>query len=183
MHAVNGVKTVLAPKTRLQRALFLFGALFFLVSTIGLTILITNNKAIAPNAICYAPYPDLMAGKSQYVTGGGNPTDCTLTLEKADTPEKRQQGLSGRKDIVANTGVLFVFDSPGRQCMWMKDMNFNIDIIWLSSEKEIIHIEENVSPKTFPQSFCGAEPALYVLEVKAGVANATGFHIGDHLNL
>lgn len=159
------------------------GGLFFLLIAIGCAVLFVNHNGSNAVPICYAPYPDLNAGKSQYVTGGGKPTNCTLTLEKADTEDKRTKGLSGRKDMAANTGMLFVFDKAGTQCIWMNDMNFNIDILWLDENKKIIHIERDISPDTYPNNFCGSEPARYVIELKAGVAQTTAFQIGQQLNL
>lgn len=49
----------------------------------------------------------------------------------ADTPQKRQQGLSGREKLLPNTGMFFKFDTLEQQGIWMKDMNFSIDILWL----------------------------------------------------
>lgn len=165
-----------------KKLLSIAAALFFLLSAVGLSVLMVSDNTPSNDAVCYKPYPDLMAGKASYLTGG-KPTKCTLILEKADNPEKRAKGLSGRKNLPANIGMLFIFDRPGKQCMWMKDMNFNIDMVWLDRDKQIIHIEEGVSPSTFPKSFCGADLAQYVIEVKAGVAEATNFRVGERIDL
>ena len=66
----------------------------------------------------------------------------------ADTPESREQGLSGRPGLAANEGMLFVFPKDGRYAFWMKDMQFAIDITWISYSKEIVDIRESVGPES-----------------------------------
>jgi hypothetical protein len=95
------------------------------------------------------------------------------------TPEERQMGLSGRTNLPANTGMLFVFETPGTYGFWMKDMLFSIDMVWISADKRIIHIEKSVSPDTFPKAFSPKDPALYVLEVKAGFSDKNNIKVGD----
>jgi len=102
--------------------------------------------------------------------------DTSIKVEVADTPETRVQGLSGKKRLVDNTGMLFVFDSPARYGFWMKDMNFAIDIVWIDEKFHIIGIEREVSPETFPQIFYPPQAVKYVLELPAGAANR--YHIG-----
>ncbi len=94
--------------------------------------------------------------------------DKTILVEIADTPEERAQGLSGRAGLPAGHGVLFVFDSHGLYGFWMKEMNFSIDIIWLSEEFQVIDIARSVSPNTFPHVFYPPRPVKYVLETNPG---------------
>lgn len=103
-------------------------------------------------------------------------------LEIANDAAARTKGLSGRSCIPNDTGLLFVFDTPGIYPFWMKDMKFAIDIVWLDIDKKVVHIEKNVEPSTYPRTFSSTEPAVYVLEVKAGEPMRTGMMIGDVLN-
>lgn len=105
--------------------------------------------------------------------------DVVLDVEIADTLSSRIQGLSGRTALSANTGLLFVFNKAGIHGFWMKDMLFPIDIIWINAEKKIVHIEENVLPSSYPKAFKPNEPALYVLEVSAGVSQLWNIQLGD----
>lgn len=106
-----------------------------------------------------------------------------IELEVADTNEERAKGLSGRENMPSNKGMLFKFDSPGKKCIWMKDMNFSIDIIWLNSDKSITHIEKDVSPNTYPKSFCPSNDSQYVIELNSGVSDAAELRVGQKLNL
>ena len=104
-------------------------------------------------------------------------------LEVADTELAREQGLGGRQPLSRDSGMLFVFESSGTHCFWMKDMRFSIDMLWINAGKKVTHIEKSVSPSTYPYSFCPTEPSLYVLEVPAGTAAATDVQVGDQIRL
>lgn len=106
-----------------------------------------------------------------------------LTLEIAETPDERRQGLSDRSSLGALDGMLFVFAEEGRHSMWMKDMLFSLDIIWIDDERRVVFIEEYVSPETYPRTFASPEPARYVLEVDAGRASEEGWDLGSVLEL
>ena len=101
-------------------------------------------------------------------------------LELADTNEKRMKGLSGRAYWPGNQGMLFIFDQTEEQCFWMKDMKFNLDIVWADVQKKIIKVQENISPSTYPDSFC-ANNAKYVLEFNQGFASKYGLKAGTAL--
>ncbi len=95
--------------------------------------------------------------------------DALVMAEVASTPELRAQGLSGRASLTEGEAMLFVFEQEGSPGIWMKDMQFSIDILWADSEGTIITIKDNVSPDTYPQSFYpNRAEARYVLEVPAG---------------
>lgn len=104
-------------------------------------------------------------------------------LEKADTNESRIRGLSGREVLAENAGMLFVFDSDGEQCMWMKDTLISLDMIWLDSSKRVIKIEENITPDTFPTAFCPPSPARYVIELNQGEIKKNRILAGDTIDL
>lgn len=104
--------------------------------------------------------------------------DVNLYIELADTPEKRERGLSGRKELKSDRGVLFVFDEPGNYSFWMKDMNFPIDIIWISEDLKIVDIARSVKPESYPKTFEPRKPAKYVIEVNAGWSLKNGVQIG-----
>lgn len=103
----------------------------------------------------------------------------TYTIEVADTEAEREQGLSGRNSLPADTAMLFIFDQPGQQCFWMKDMQFSLDIIWLDAGRRVVHIEQNVSPSSYPDSFCPPKASQYVVELNAGQARQLGLKQGS----
>lgn len=107
--------------------------------------------------------------------------EACLKLELATTPQAHTQGLSGRASLPPDRAMLFVFGLQDRHCFWMKDMRFPLDIVWLNQDKQVVHIETDVRPETYPQTFCPSDEALYVLELNAGKAAAGNIVVGDTL--
>jgi len=103
----------------------------------------------------------------------------TVQASVADTLSEQIKGLSGTPYIPANVVKLFAFKASGEQSMWMKDMNYSLDMLWLSKEGKVIHIEENLSPDTYPKSFSSPKPAWYVVETKAGFVASSSIKLGD----
>lgn len=107
-----------------------------------------------------------------------------IEVEVAATPTAQFKGLSWRKSLEENKGMLFVFGSPSFYAFWMKDMMFPIDIIWIAGD-EIVDISRNLPParENFMPTYTPAEPANYVLEVNAGWADRHGIKIGDKVKI
>jgi uncharacterized membrane protein (UPF0127 family) len=90
-----------------------------------------------------------------------------------------KSGLSGRSSLSESSAMLFVFDiESDRYCFWMKDMKFDIDILWLDSKKRIVDAKYAASPSSYPEEFCPKSAARYVLELPAGQALKNGLIIG-----
>ena len=106
----------------------------------------------------------------------------TFTVEIADTPASHERGLSGHKPLLDNQGMFFIFDQPGINRFWMKDMLFSIDIIWISADMRVVGFEKSLSPLTYPQSFGPDLSSQYVLEVSAGQIEKLNIKIGDKVN-
>jgi uncharacterized membrane protein (UPF0127 family) len=107
---------------------------------------------------------------------------CTLGLEKVATEEGRKQGLSNRNSLPENRGMLLVFDYIGRQCIWMKDMKFSLDIMWVNAANNVIKLEQNIAPSTYPTEYCSSG-TLFVIELNAGAAARHGLTVGSHIDL
>lgn len=100
--------------------------------------------------------------------------DKTFDVTVVDTPEVLIRGLSGSDPLAENEGMLFVFDRDGTHPIWMKEMRFSLDIVWISRFGAIVHVERNVHPDTYPQAFASSRPARYVLEIPAGAGETMG---------
>ncbi len=106
-----------------------------------------------------------------------------LNLEVVWTQTDREKGLSGRRKLAGNTGMLFVFEKPRLYSFWMKGMNFPIDIIWLDGDGQVIYIKEKAEPSSYPQSYAPDSPAQMVLETNAGFVASAGIKIGDQAEI
>ena len=104
-----------------------------------------------------------------------------IDVEVADDDPKRQQGLSFRKNLPADKGMLFVFDEQKEHSFWMKDMFISIDIIWLNNHR-IVHIEHSVpppGPQERPGTINPGKKANFVLELAEGRAKELGLQVGQ----
>lgn len=111
-----------------------------------------------------------------------------INVEVVDTPEAREQGLSGRTGLKEGEGMLFVFDKPGRYGFWMKDMLFPIDMVWISENGTVVYVEQNISPDSYfkkkpPETFMNNANAKYVLELGANQAEKYGLFLGAKVTL
>jgi len=120
---------------------------------------------------------------------GGYRKDATIMIdsyavisERADTNEARQTGLSNRACIPEHTGMLFVFDKSDLHGIWMKDMNFVIDVLWLDSTKKVVHLEKYMPPDSYPAVYYPKDPALYVLELRSGSVDGENITVGQQLS-
>ena len=104
--------------------------------------------------------------------------DETFVVEVAQTEKERIQGLSGRNEM-PNDGMFFIFDKDGRHGIWMKDMQFPIDILWLGSDFAVVDFKENVLPNTYPEIFVPESPVRYVVEIPSGMLHRLGVQKGD----
>ena len=107
----------------------------------------------------------------------------SLTLEYALTPEARERGLGGRKSLPYNHGMLFAFPTSDYHGFWMKDTLVPLDLFWLNDQGQVVWIQKDVAPSSYPNVFKPVAPARYVLETLAGFARAHAIATGTPLLL
>lgn len=101
----------------------------------------------------------------------------------ADTEMLRAKGLSGQNSLGDNKGMLFVFTEPGLHGFWMKDMYFQIDIIWFDENYQIVDVWERALPDSYPKVFIPRLKAKFVLEVPAGFFSEHNLKIGNTIKI
>lgn len=106
----------------------------------------------------------------------------TFTVEVAKSSAEKEKGLSGRSSLPSNHGMYFPFDSADYYSFWMKDMQFPIDIIYISHGK-VVTIFANVKPAVNPSTTVvkPKQPADAVLELHAGSAKTYSIKEGDSI--
>ncbi len=109
-----------------------------------------------------------------------------LMAEIVQTPEAMQQGLSERTSMQDNEGMLFDLGSTKKiPAFWMKDMKFNLGLIWIA-EGKIIGITSNVPAPTGSgqlPTYRPPAPVNQVLEVNAGWTEKNDIKVGDEIKL
>lgn len=106
-------------------------------------------------------------GELNYLIKAG---EREFLVELADTQELKRQGLMNRKTMPGSHGLLMIFKHDKLVPIWMKNMQFPIDVVWLSSEGVVIDIKTLPVCKEMPcKVFYPAQPARFVLEVGASL--------------
>lgn len=114
----------------------------------------------------------------------------TYRITVLRTEDELQRGLSGTANLPADRAMVFVFPREDKWSIWMKDMNYAIDIVWLDSAKKVVYLEKNVQPSTYNKKepaksklFKPDKVARYVIELASGTIERTGIAIGDPAGL
>jgi len=96
-----------------------------------------------------------------------------------------ERGLMYRTSLDQNKGMFFVFTKDDKYSFWMKNMHFNLDILWIGVDGRIVFIGQNIPA-------CAKDPcpvytpdkaARYVLELISGVTATHHWMVGDKLDL
>ena len=110
--------------------------------------------------------------------------DVRLRVEVADSDVEREKGLSGRKEFGTKyNGLLFIFPDSDYHGIWMKDMYFPIDIIWINDELVVTEITKSVSPDSYPYIFRPKQPAKYLIETDIHIVDTMGIRVGQKVKL
>ncbi|MCL4405526.1 DUF192 domain-containing protein [Patescibacteria group bacterium] len=111
-------------------------------------------------------------------------------LEVASTTAEQNWGLSGRISLGGNDGMLFLFSVPGPRFFWMKDMNFDIDLIWIRGDKVIGFLQGLPTPAALHATSTinlpiYVSPGLVdkVIEINSGEIAKLGLKVGDTIRI
>ncbi|USN96779.1 MAG: DUF192 domain-containing protein [Candidatus Nomurabacteria bacterium] len=100
------------------------------------------------------------------------------------TKAELEKGLSGTDSLAQGEAMLFVFPENTVPRMWMKDMKYPIDMVWLNDATQVVHAVENAQPSSYPKTiFVSPVPARYVIEFPAGTVEKVGIKNGDPVGL
>jgi uncharacterized membrane protein (UPF0127 family) len=107
-------------------------------------------------------------------------------VEVADTHEERARGLMFRDRLEPGTGMLFVHDIEQPLAYWMKNTKIPLDILYFDEDRKLVSVSRGVPPCLLGNrcpNYPSRGPALYVLELNAGVASQIGVAPGDELTI
>ena len=110
--------------------------------------------------------------------------NLSVNASVASTPNERRAGLSKFESLPLDQGMLFVFDHSEKYSIWMKNMKFAIDIIWLDEQKRVVDVVSNAPPQPGKKDsqlavYRPRGDSMYILEVNAGLAALNNVNIGD----
>ncbi len=103
----------------------------------------------------------------------------------ATTDNSRAYGLMDRTRLAPDQAMLFVFRHASPRWFWMKDTKIPLDMLFFDARRKLISMQLDARPCT--QRPCtiypSGKPAMYVLEVAAGVAQRDGMRLGDEMRI
>lgn len=142
-----------------MKKLFILGA-FILVLFVSAFFIYSNYFQKEINAVCM--------------------NKSCFEVEIADTNSERMVGLMDREYLKNETGMLFIFENEDIYPFWMKNTLIPLDIIWINSNLEVVHIERSVPCVTDECIiYTPSEKAIYVLEINAGLADGNNISQGS----
>lgn len=113
------------------------------------------------------------------------PNGKTIRAEQLIEPEQLQRGMQFRDELPEDRGLLFYHGKPGYYPYWMYQVRVPLDIIWIDSQKRVVEVVREAKPCPGPQEKCpvygGGREAQYVLELRAGMAKASGLEPGARI--
>jgi uncharacterized membrane protein (UPF0127 family) len=106
-----------------------------------------------------------------------------VTVEVVSKPADLERGLMFRTGLGQDKGMLFVFPVDDIYQFWMKNMHFNLDMLWLSAEGAIVYIgKDTPACKNDPcPVYSPGLKARYVLEINSGYTTSHQWKLGDKL--
>jgi uncharacterized membrane protein (UPF0127 family) len=102
----------------------------------------------------------------------------------ADTFAKRMIGLMFREKLPKVDCMLFIFGSEEGQGIWMRNMCFPIDVVWIDENKRVVDIKENLKPcSSFfnCRTYYPKRAAKYIIEFNSGTVKEKKMRGGSKL--
>jgi len=106
--------------------------------------------------------------------------EARFSVEIADDPEERAQGLMFRESLPAGSGMLFIFERPHEASFWMKNTLIPLDIIFIGARGRVLRVHDNARPRD-ETPIPGGPGVKAVLEINGGLAGAIGIAPGTEL--
>ena len=115
-------------------------------------------------------------------------------LEVVSTSEDLEKGLSGRKNLPEDAGMLFLLRGKHVAKFWMRETLIPLDILFLDEDGRItaIHTMRVEPPRREGQSeeeylarlplYSSRRPVVAAIELNAGVVQCLGLKVGDKLS-
>ena len=101
----------------------------------------------------------------------------TITAEIADTAFAQKRGLMYRENLEENQGMLFPFEKADYHAIWMKNMQFSLDILWIKDER-VVYLREFVTLDNGEKIYTPPMKVDQVLEIPAGWMEKHNYGLG-----
>ncbi len=103
----------------------------------------------------------------------------TLRVEVAGTEAERRLGLMHRRSMAENQGMVFTYDNPGPQAMWMRNTLIPLSVAFVGADGRILNIED-MQPLT-EDAHASKGDAAWSIEANLGWFRKRGIRPGDRV--
>jgi len=104
----------------------------------------------------------------------------TFRVELAATPEDRAVGLMFRRQLDADSGMMFIYPNPSHLVFWMKNTYISLDILFFDKTGLIIKVLKKNAPLN-QKKLVGGPNLVGALELLGGSSSLLGLGVGDQI--
>ena len=135
--------------------------------SLSVTLIVSGVLLVIGSTFLLFVLPSLAKPETKIFVGDG-----IFSADLALTQGARETGLSGKHSLQPDHALLMAFPSEGKWGIWMKDMNFPIDIVWLNSDKKVVYIVMNAPSDDQTTIYTPNKLAKYVIELPGGTVSS-----------
>ncbi|MEX3315203.1 DUF192 domain-containing protein [Sulfitobacter sp. PS-8MA] len=103
-----------------------------------------------------------------------------FSVEVADDPAERAQGLMHREQLPLSAGMLFIYDTPQPLSFWMRNTLIPLDLLFIDAQGVVQRIHHSAKPLD-ETPIPGGDDLLAVLEINGGLSRRMGITEGTQL--
>ena len=104
--------------------------------------------------------------------------ELRFSVEIADDPEERAQGLMHRESMAKGAGMLFVYEYAQPAAFWMKNTLIPLDMIFTDVTGTVTRVHHGAIPGDLT-AIEGGDAVFSVLEINGGLARRYGIEAGS----
>jgi len=154
--------------------------IIYTIALIGTTLFFTNCVEKKETKVLTKKVTFKKEGDLKLLKAESDSIIKNLQIEIADNEYETQTGLMYRSSMKDSEAMLFIFENEIRRSFYMKNTEFALDIIFINMDKKVVSIQKNAQPLD-QTSLPSEAPAMYVLEVNAGLSDKWGLTPGDSI--
>jgi len=137
-------------------------------------------SALALLAVVALPAASAAACRADTVELRGPGGTARFSVEIADTPGARAQGLMNRASLASSAGMLFVYERPQHASFWMKNTLITLDMVFADAAGRVTRVHDGAIPQD-ETPIDGGPGVAVVLEINGGLAARLGIAPGSEL--
>ena len=143
--------------------------------------------AVGGLGIAFLPAEVREPSRTEFSKGTVRIDDDVITVEIADTAAERQRWLTFRQDRLANdTALLLKYDESDLHQVWMLNIEYNLDLVWLDRDGNVVYMIKNAPPcqnvvETVSCTYKTTSRSLYVMAGTAGFIDEHGISNGSRM--